>query len=126
MSGDFALLSASDLARRIRGGTATAREAVEACLARIDRFDHKLNAFIALDAAHMRRTAVLADAEAKRVRFLGAVHGVPLVHKDMHYRQGLIATCGSKVRNEWIATATVLTRLDAAGALDLGTFNMHK
>jgi len=126
MSGDLALLSASELARRIRSGTATARDAVEACLARIERLDGTLNAFIALDDEHARRTADLADAEAKRGRFHGPLHGVPLAHKDMYYRVGRIATCGSKIRNEWVApaTATVLQRLDAAGALDLGTLNM--
>ncbi|MSP50325.1 MAG: amidase [Alphaproteobacteria bacterium] len=126
MSEDLALLSASELARQIRAGKATSRAAVEACLARIDRHNGELNAFVALDAAHAQTTADLADAEAKRGRWHGPLHGVPLAHKDMYYREGRIATCGSKIRRDWVApaTATVLTRLDAAGALDLGTLNM--
>ncbi len=51
MSADLALLSASELARRIRAGKATARAAVEACLERIDNRNDQLNAFVALDAA---------------------------------------------------------------------------
>jgi aspartyl-tRNA(Asn)/glutamyl-tRNA(Gln) amidotransferase subunit A len=126
MSADLALLSASELARRIRAGKATSRAAVEACLARIERLNGTLNAFVALDAEHARATADLADREATRGRWQGPLHGVPLAHKDMYYREGRIATCGSKIRNEWVApaTATVLSRLDAAGALDLGTLNM--
>ena len=126
MSADLALLSAAELARRIRAGKATARDAVESCLARIASWDRKLNVFVALDAEHARAGATLADAEAKRGRFHGALHGVPLAHKDMYYRAGRIATCGSKIRRDWVAptTATALQRLDAAGALDLGTLNM--
>lgn len=126
MSADLALLSASELARRLRAGKATARAGVEACLARIAERNTTLNVFIALDADHARATADLADAEAKRGRWKGPLHGVPLAHKDMYYRQGRIATCGSKIRRDWVAptTSTALTRLDAAGALDLGTLNM--
>ncbi|MBI1775357.1 MAG: amidase [Proteobacteria bacterium] len=126
MSADLALLSASELARRIRAGRASSRAAVEACLARIGARNGELNAFIAIDAEHARATADLADAEARRGRWSGPLHGVPLAHKDMYYRQGRIATCGSKIRRDWVApaTATPLARLDAAGALDLGTLNM--
>jgi aspartyl-tRNA(Asn)/glutamyl-tRNA(Gln) amidotransferase subunit A len=126
MSADLALLSASELARRIRAGKATSRAAVEACLARIERLNGTLNAFVALDAEHARATADLADREATRGRWQGPLHGVPLAHKDMYYREGRIATCGSKIRRDWAApaTATALARLDAAGALDLGTLNM--
>jgi aspartyl-tRNA(Asn)/glutamyl-tRNA(Gln) amidotransferase subunit A len=126
MSADLALLSAAELARRIRAGKATSRDAVEACLARTSSWNEKLNVYIALDAEHARKTADIADAQAKRGRFTGALHGVPLAHKDMYYRQGRVATCGSNIRKDWVAptTATALTRLDAAGALDLGTLNM--
>jgi len=126
MSEDLNLLSASELARRIRAGRATSRDAVEACLARITGWNEKLNVFVALDAEHARAAADRADAQAKRGRFNGPLHGVPLAHKDMYYRQGRIATCGSKIRRDWVATttATALTRLDMAGALDLGTLNM--
>ncbi|MBM3521390.1 MAG: amidase [Alphaproteobacteria bacterium] len=126
MSADLALLSAAELARRIRAGLATSRAAVEACLARIATRDRELNVFVALDADHARAEADRADAQAKRGRFTGALHGVPLAHKDMYYRAGRVATCGSKIRRDWVApaTATALQRLDAAGALDLGTLNM--
>ena len=126
MSRDLALLSASDLARAIRSGAATTRQAVEDNLARIEALNAKLNAFIALDATHARAAADLADSQARRGRFHGPLHGVPLAHKDMYYRAGRIATCGSNLRRDWVATttATALRRLDDAGALDLGTLNM--
>jgi aspartyl-tRNA(Asn)/glutamyl-tRNA(Gln) amidotransferase subunit A len=51
---------------------------------------------------------------------------VPLAHKDMYYVKGKLAECGSKIRKGWVApaTATALTRLEAAGALRLGALNM--
>ena len=126
MSADLALLPVAELAQRIRSGHATARAAVEACLARIETWNKRLNAFVLLEADHARKAADLADAEAKRGRWRGALHGVPMAHKDMYYRTGRVATCGSKIRRDWVAssTATALARLDAAGALDLGTLNM--
>src|SRR3546814_2964485 len=52
--------------------------------------------------------------------------GGPLVHKYMYYRAGQESRCGSAIRRHWKATetSTALTRLDAAGALDLGRLNM--
>lgn len=126
MSRDLSLLTASDLARAIRAGGATSRQAVEDNLARVEARNAELNVFVALDAAHARAAADLADSEARRGRFHGPLHGVPLAHKDMYYREGRVATCGSNLRRGWVAptTATALRRLDAAGALDLGTLNM--
>ena len=117
MSRDLSLLTASDLARAIRAGGATSRQAVEDNLARVEARNAELNVFVALDAAHARAAADLADSEARRGRFHGPLHGVPLAHKDMYYREGRVATCGSNLRRGWVAptTATALRRLDAAG-----------
>jgi len=58
----------------------------------------------------------------------GPLSGMPLAHKDMFFRAGKVSNCGSKIRKGWVApvTATVLERLDAAGALQLGTLNMSE
>jgi aspartyl-tRNA(Asn)/glutamyl-tRNA(Gln) amidotransferase subunit A len=49
-----------------------------------------------------------------------------MAHKDMYYRRGVVASCGSKILRERPApaTATVLERLDAAGAIQFGVLNM--
>ena len=51
---------------------------------------------------------------------------MPLAHKDMYYRAGKVSSCGSRIRREFrpATTATVLDRLDAAGAIDLGGLAM--
>ena len=46
----------------------------------------------------------------------------------MFYRAGRAVTCGSRIRKDFVPdyTATVLKRLDAAGAIDLGGLNMSE
>lgn len=126
MAGDPALLSLTEAATAIRTGKLRSVALVEACLARIERWQPRINAFMDLWADEAKRAARKADAARKAGRKLGTLHGVPLAHKDMYYRKGRISTCGSIIRKDWRAdrTAAVLQRLDGAGALQLGTLNM--
>nr|WP_283949730.1 amidase [Limobrevibacterium gyesilva] len=104
----------------------SSRELVEACLARIAQWQPRINAFIDLRADAARAAADAADRAIAAGGPCSPLHGIPLAHKDMYYREGRVSTCGSTLRREWHATgtATVLRRLDAAGAIDLGTLNM--
>ena len=56
----------------------------------------------------------------------GPLHGVPMAHKDMYYRRGVVSSCGSKILRDTPApgTAKVLEHLDAAGAIQFGVLNM--
>ena len=80
---------------------------------RIARWQPRINAFVSTE---MRSTG----------SGRGLLAGKVLAHKDMFYRAGQVSNCGSKIRKGWVAaeTAAVLERLDAAGALDIGTLNM--
>ncbi len=62
----------------------------------------------------------------KKKAKLGRLHGLPLLHKDMYYQKGRLSTNGSRIRKEHVAqlTATVLTRMEAAGAYCFGGLNM--
>ena len=84
------------------------RELVQACRARIERWQPRINAFLEV-------------VENPRP-------GVPLAHKDMFYRAGRVASCGSRIRRDWVAneTSAALERLDAAGFGDLGRLNMSE
>jgi aspartyl-tRNA(Asn)/glutamyl-tRNA(Gln) amidotransferase subunit A len=123
---DLALLSVTEAADAYAKGEATAEALVRACLARIDTHDGQVNAVIRLD----REAALEAAAAQDRARAgglrLGPLAGVPMMHKDMYYRAGRVSTCGSSIRRDFTptGTATVLRRLDAAGAIDMGTLNM--
>ena len=125
---DPALMSLAAAAAAIRARELSSVEATRAALARIERWQPRINCFIGLDAEGALKQAAALDAELARGHIRGALHGVPLAHKDMFYRAGRISTCGSEIRRHWRAgtTATVLERLDAAGAVDLGNLNMSE
>jgi len=123
---DPALLSLTDLADAIAARRVSARAATEAYLARIDALDGTLAAYVAVDRDGALRAADAADAAVARGDALGKLHGVPLAHKDMYHRAGAVTECGSRIRagHRPAATATVLQRLDAAGAITLGRLAM--
>jgi aspartyl-tRNA(Asn)/glutamyl-tRNA(Gln) amidotransferase subunit A len=123
---DPAALSLRAVAANIAQGTLRAEAVVEACLDRVERLQPALNCFIRVTAEGARAKARAADAAVKAGQPLGPLHGVPLAHKDMFYRAGEVCSCGSKIRADFAPdqTATVLTRLDAAGGVELGRLNM--
>lgn len=118
--------SLADTAAAIAARRISASEVVQAVLAAIARWQPHLNAFVAVDAEGALAAAHEADRALARGAPVGPLHGVPLAHKDMFYRKGAGAGCGSVIRATWRAetTATVLARLDAAGAVTVGRLNM--
>jgi aspartyl-tRNA(Asn)/glutamyl-tRNA(Gln) amidotransferase subunit A len=123
---DPTALTLREAAAAIAQGKLSAEALVEACLDRAERLQPALNCFIRITAEKASQRAREADAAVKAGRALGTLHGVPLAHKDMFYRAGEVCTCGSKIRRDFVPdhTATVLTRLDAAGAIEIGHLNM--
>lgn len=127
MSGDeLALLDLCDLADRIASRRVTSVQATEACLARIEAWQPRTNAFLRIDRNGALSRARAMDAELATGRRRSKLHGVPLAHKDLYYRKGELSTAGSAIRRNWRApyTATVLQKLDDAGAVELGFLNM--
>ncbi|MEC5293280.1 amidase [Aurantimonas sp. C2-3-R2] len=110
----------------IRCKQLSALEVAQACLERIEAIEPSVNAFIEVEAERLTRGAIAADAELARGRYRGPLHGIPLAHKDMFYRRGRVSTCGSRARflQPATSTATVLQRLDGAGALCAGFLHM--
>ena len=119
-------LSLVELAEAIRARRVSSREATEAALARAAQVQPAINAFVELDDAGALAAADAADAALARGGGIGPLHGVPLAHKDMFFRKRRVSGCGSAILREVPAdrTATVLQRLDAAGALDIARLNM--
>jgi aspartyl-tRNA(Asn)/glutamyl-tRNA(Gln) amidotransferase subunit A len=119
-------LSCSQLARAIRERRVSCVAAMEAALARARAVQPKLNCFIGTNDAQALAQAKLFDQEIGQGRVRGALHGVPMAHKDMYYRKGVVSTCGSKIMRDRKApeTATALERLDAAGAIQFGVLSM--
>jgi aspartyl-tRNA(Asn)/glutamyl-tRNA(Gln) amidotransferase subunit A len=123
---DLALMSLSEVADAIAAGKVTSLAATEACLARIEAWQPRTNAFLRIEKDKALKQAQTMDVEIKAGKRRGPLHGVPMAHKDLYYRKGEISTAGSAIRRDWRApfTATALARLDDAGAVDLGFLNM--
>lgn len=128
MTDRLATLTLTDAAASVRDGRTTSVALTRACLDRIERLQPRLNAFVAVSGEAALARATAADRARADGAALGPLHGVPLAHKDMFYRVGEISACGSRIRADWRAdaTATVLRRLDDAGAITLGRLGMSE
>ena len=119
-------LTLAEAAEGITNGRFSALELTEATLARIEEINPQLNAYIHVESEIARTEAAEIDANRSKGEILGSLSGVPLAHKDMYYRKGSLATCGSKIRSDFrpTVTATVLSRLGDADAIYIGGLNM--
>jgi len=100
----------------------TAERAVTAALERIAREDPALNAFISICAERaLTRARALDQASAPT----GPLHGVPVAIKDTIAVRGVRLTAGSRVLGDYVAAydATVVARLESAGAVIVGKTN---
>ncbi len=119
-------LTLTETAAAIRNHKLSSLEVTRALLARIERWQPVLNAFVRVEAEEALAAAAAAYAAMARGIACGPLHGVPLAHKDMYYITGKLAECGSKIRNGWVAavTSTAIARLHGAGAVRLGALHM--
>ena len=126
MSTEPALLSLTEVARAIAQKRFSSREVTLACLNRVAQWQPRLNAFMAIETDEALAAADAADAALAKGNSNGALHGVPLAHKDMYYEAGKIVTCGSHIRRDFVATttSTALQRLKDAGTIRLGSLQM--
>ena len=117
-------LSTAAQVASIRAGEITSEELVGRYLERIERFNPKLNAVVALADDALAR-AKEADAALAEGRPLGPLHGVPMTIKDCFDTAGVVSTWGTMGRKDFVpdADATVVARLKAAGAILVGKTN---
>ena len=115
-------LTASAAADALAAGELTSVELVEALLARIERIEPRLGAFVEVYADEARAAAVAADRARRAGSAAGRFHGVPIALKDIIELKGRITTGGSKVWESRISpvTATLAHRLIEAGLVVIG------
>lgn len=125
---DLCELPAHELGRLIAAREATSREIVDAHLARIERLNPALNAFLYVAADQARETARGIDARIAAGEQLGPLAGVPIAVKDNFCTAGMPTTCGSRMLEGWVPPydATVISRLRDAGLVILGKTNMDE
>lgn len=123
---DPADLTLTEAADAVRKRKLSSLELLDACFANIEHANRDLNATIWLDYEGARTSARKADQALKKGAKLGLLHGVPMAHKDMFYQIGKPCTCGSRIRKDFVpeVTATVLARMNAAGAYSFGALSM--
>lgn len=126
MSDSLCDLGLSEVATLIARRKASSVEVTTACVGRIQRYKDLLGCVAAFDPEQVLAAAAQADHDLAHGHVRGRLHGVPLAHKDMFYRAGRVSACGSRIRADFVpdVTATVLAKLDAAGALDIARLNM--
>ncbi|HEX2896023.1 MAG TPA: amidase [Marmoricola sp.] len=122
---NLADLSAADLARRIASGQASAAEAVEASLERIERRNPGVNAFSVVLADDARVDAARLDRERAAGKATGPLHGVPVAIKEEIDVAGCVTTYGGRGNSTPAATdGEVVRRLRQAGAVIVGKTRM--
>ena len=115
----LALAEASAL---IRAGEISPVELTEAMLARIERLEPRLHAFVRVCPDRAREDARRAEAEAPR----GPLHGIPIALKDLVDTKGIETAAGTRVLAGRVpqADAVVAARLAEAGSVLLGKLAM--
>jgi aspartyl-tRNA(Asn)/glutamyl-tRNA(Gln) amidotransferase subunit A len=126
MSNEPALMTLTAVARAIADKVVSSHEVTRSCLHRIGQWQPHLNAFMEVEAEAALKAADEADAALAKGTKKGALHGVPLAHKDMYYDAGKVTTCGSLIRRDFVptTTSTALRRLKDAGSVRLGSLQM--
>lgn len=114
------------MARKTRSGRRSARRLVDECLAAIAAQDGRLHAFVATFPDRARSAADRADRAAAAGIDLGPLHGIPFAVKDLADVEGHAPSFGSLCYGRPVApkTAPAIARLEAAGAVLLGTTHL--
>ncbi len=123
---DLCWMPASSMAAAIKKKTLSPVEVMRAVLARIERVNPTLNAFVTLTADQALRAARAAErALMKKGARLGPLHGVPFSTKDLVITKGIRTTFGTRLFADNVPAedAPMVERLKAAGAIQLGKTN---
>ncbi len=126
MAEELCWLSATELAARYRKRTISPVEVVASVLARIEKINPTLNAFVTVTAETARHQAKLAErALTRRSAQLGPLHGVPFSVKDLVITKGLRTTFGTPLYRDHVPTedAPIVERMKAAGGILIGKTN---
>ena len=119
------LLPATEQAGALRAGSFSARELVEAHLARIERIDPLVNAIVTRTPELALAAADEADRRRARGDDLPPLHGLPIAHKDLQNTAGVRTTYGSTAYRDHVPStdSLLVERLRGAGAILVGKTN---
>jgi len=123
---DVLYLTVAELADRIRTRRLSPVELTDSYLARIDRLDPKLNAFVTVMSEQARHEAKVAEQEIASGKYRGPLHGIPYAAKDLLATWGTPTTWGATpLRSQrFDYDAHIILKLRDAGAILLGKLAM--
>ena len=122
-------LNLSQTAQAVASGQRSAAEVLQACIARIESTDARINAFTGTRFEAARAQAARVDAQRARGEPLGPLAGVPFAVKNLFDIAGEVTLAGSKVNRTnppATADAVLVQRLQDSGAVLVGSLNMDE
>ncbi|HKW35779.1 MAG TPA: amidase [Candidatus Acidoferrum sp.] len=131
---DVAFASIEEIGKLLRKRKLSPVELTKLMLARIERLNPRLNAYITVTAELALAQAKKAERELyaprgrKGKRDRGPLHGIPISLKDNIYTKEVRTTAGSKILKDFVPLhdAVVVSQLKEAGAILLGKTNLHE
>lgn len=125
---DINNLTIKHLSELIASREISCLELLDATIERIEKLNPKLNAFITILDQSAKKEARHADSLIKQGKYLGPLHGIPISLKDLIYIKGVRSTSGSKILADFVPDydSTVTRKLRKAGAIIVGTNNLHE
>jgi amidase len=115
-------LTLTELSEQIRGRCISPVEGTRLCLDRMNEYDGILSSYATVTGDRALKQASLAEHEINNGRWRGPLHGVPIALKDLISTNGVVTTAGMTLYKDHVPRfdATVVERLDRAGAVILG------
>jgi aspartyl-tRNA(Asn)/glutamyl-tRNA(Gln) amidotransferase subunit A len=100
----------------------------EAMLARIERLNPTLHAYLTVLPEEARASARRAERNILHGRYRGPLHGIPICLKDNIWTRGVRTTAGSRILRDFVpaSDSVVARRLRQAGSILLGKTNLHE
>ena len=125
---DIHYLSIAETANRIWNDALSPVDVVQAYLDRIDQYDASYNAYQTVFREEALNAARQAEQDIRSGHYRGPLHGIPIGVKDLVYTKGGRTTAGSLVMADFVPDfdATIIEKLQAAGAIILGKTSVHE
>lgn len=118
-------LPATEVSSLLARGQISARELLDAHLARIDALNPIINALVTLTPERALERASASDEAHARGESLGLLHGLPVAHKDLLATAGVRTTFGSPIFSDFVppSDSLIVERQRRAGAVMVGKTN---
>ena len=125
---DLYSLTLAEVAKKIKVKEVSIKEVLDDIYSRIDTVEPKVEAYITLTKEKAYERAQNLQQKLDNGEDIGPLGGVPIAIKDNISTEGVLTTCASKMLENYtpIYNATVINKLEEAGAIVIGKTNMDE